>query len=85
LLVSSSTGYQIVKNGFQISKHARACKHLCPEFTFSGGGRKLRTKLYTTINSLSANHAYLSGRSVAYNAKQIFGLEVVIKLMLFWS
>jgi len=28
LLLSSSTGYQIFKHGFQISKHVRACRHV---------------------------------------------------------
>ena len=28
LLLSSSTGYQTFKHGFQISKHVRACRHV---------------------------------------------------------
>ena len=28
LLLSSNTGYQIFKHGFQISKHVRACRHV---------------------------------------------------------
>jgi len=44
LLLSSSTGYQTFKHGFQISNHVRACRHvkIGPAVEGQGGIKRYR-------------------------------------------
>ena len=46
LLLSSSTGYQICKHGFQISRHVPACRHIIlgPGCAWDRSATMFRTK-----------------------------------------